>query len=88
MMVAIAVMATLLGVGIELMRRRARFLEISFAHAGFAGLEGSLVITHEGPAYVGLRTEKGRWHEWMRRKYDYYADYPWLPVPPDAPEPE
>ncbi len=88
MMVAIAVAGTLLGVGIELMRRRERFLAISEVHVGYAGLEGTLVITGEGPAYVGLRTEKGRWHELMRRKYDYYARHPWLPVPPDPPEPE
>jgi hypothetical protein len=87
-LVAIAVVATLLAVGIELTRRRARFLAIEEAHAGSAGLEGTLVITDEGPAYVGLRTEKGRWHEMMRRKYDYHARHPWLPVPPDPREPE
>jgi hypothetical protein len=88
MMVAIAIGATLLGVCIELTRRRARFLEIAEAHAGYAGLEGTLVITDQGPAYVGLRTEQGRWHELMRRKYEYHARHPWLPVPIDPSEPE
>jgi len=87
-MFVVAAIAVTLGVGFELVRRRERFLELSLEHAGFAGIEGTLVITDEGPAYVGIKTEKGRWHEAMRRKYDYYGRHPWLPVPPDPPEPE
>jgi hypothetical protein len=87
MMVAVFVVATLFGLGVELIRRRERFFQISEKHIGPAGVEGTLVITDEGPAYIGLKTEKGRWHEFMRRKYDYYGHHPWLPVPPDPPEP-
>ncbi len=87
-MVGIAVVATVLAMGIELIRRRERFLLMSENHVGFAGMEGTLVITDEGPAYVGLKTEKGKWHEFMRRKYDYHGRHPWLPIPPDPPEPE
>ena len=88
MMAAIVVVAILLGAGLELVRRRERILRMSEAHVGFAGLEGTLDVTDEGPAYFGLKTEKGRWHEFMRRKYDYYGHHPWLPVPPDPPEPD
>src|SRR5262245_40028901 len=88
MMIAIAVVATLLGVGLELIRRRERFLRISVEHAVEAAMEGTLVVTDQGPAYVGVKTEKGRWHEFTHQKYEYLGRRPWLPVPPDPPEPE
>ncbi len=87
-MVAVAVIALGLGLPIELMRRRERLLTISLDHVGPAAMEGTLIITDEGPAYAGIASEKGRWHEAMRRKYDYYGHRPWLPIPSDPPEPK
>lgn len=36
----------------------------------------------------GWTPEKQNWHREMSGKYDYYAAHPWLPVPPDPPEPK
>jgi hypothetical protein len=86
MMMIVLVSLALAGLG--LMRRRELLLDRSAEHFGPAAMEGTLVMTDEGPAYTNLRTEKGRWHEAMRRKYDYYGHRPWLSVPPDPPEPD
>ena len=89
MMVLVALMATSLAVGLFLSRRRDRLLEISLEHVGPAAVDGGTIVFFEdGPGYVGMRTEKGRWHEALRRRYDYYGRRPWLPMPPDPPEPE
>jgi hypothetical protein len=86
MMVAVALLAILLSVILGLERRRERLLEISLEHVGPAAMDGTLVMTPDGPAYV-TTTASGRWHEAMRQKYDYHGRHPWLPVPPDPPEP-
>ncbi|MDB5352838.1 MAG: hypothetical protein JWN86_4085 [Planctomycetota bacterium] len=88
MMIAVAIVAGLIWAGLELLGRSERFLARSLEHVGDAAMEGTLVITEDGPAYVGMKSEKARWHEAMRRKYDYYGRRPWLPVPPDSPQPE
>jgi hypothetical protein len=31
---------------------------------------------------------RSAWHEALRRKFEYAATHPWLPVAPDPPEPE
>jgi hypothetical protein len=89
MMILVALVAMVLGMALGLTRRRSRLIAISLEHVGPAAEDGgTLIITAEGPAYVGLKTEKGRWHEEMRRRYDYYGHRPWLPLPPDPPEPD
>jgi hypothetical protein len=82
------VLVSLILAGLGLMRRREILLDRSAEHFGPAAMEGSLVMTEDGPAYTNLSTEKGQWHEAMRRKYLYYGHRPWLSVPPDPPEPE
>ncbi|AMV38562.1 hypothetical protein [Planctomyces sp. SH-PL62] len=88
LILAVAVVAVLFGVGVGLARRRNRLLEIALEHSGHAGMDGALILTEQGPAYIGMTTEKGKWHEAMRRKYDYYGRHPWLSMPEDPPEPE
>ena len=87
-MIAIAAVAVVLGAGIGMVRRSERLLEISWAHFRPVSVEGTLILTVEGFGYVGITSAKGRWHEAMRRKYAYYGRRPWLPIPPDPPEPE
>ncbi len=36
----------------------------------------------------GRDVERVAYHSDLRRKYDYAARYPWMPVAPDPPEPE
>jgi hypothetical protein len=74
----------LFGVGRDLIRRRELTLQISEDHVVSAGMEGTQVpvITDEVPAYIGLRSDKGRWHVFMRRTYNYDGPRPWHPVPP------
>jgi hypothetical protein len=88
LILAVAALALLFGVGVALSRRRDRLLEISLEHAMRASEEGTLIVTEDGLAYVGLTTDKGRWHEALHQKYDYYGRRPWLRMPEDPPEPE
>ena len=85
MMIAVAVVAVALGMLVE---RRQRFGRIASNHrnqAGrwFASLErsgGSGDLSYEGAIFG--------WHMKKHLKYEHAARYPWLPVAPDAPEPE
>lgn len=86
MIAAVGLLAVGLGLAVGLVRRRERFLATSLEHVGPAAMDGTPVMLPDGPGYV-TSTPNGQWHEAMRRKYDYYGRHPWLPVPPDPPEP-
>ena len=83
LMVAVALMGIVFGVTIE---RRDRFMKLMDYHRAEFKKLVPLV-----PMFAGssdhpnvLRLE---WHESMRLKYEHAAQYPWLPVEPDTPEP-
>ena len=102
-MVAVAIVAILIGVGLEVGRRSRRFARLAAYHSNVA-LEhfGTLMafggepppIRDVPPAGLGptryLHRAKAllNYHSVLTEKYQRAARYPWLPVAPDPPEPE
>lgn len=98
--VAVAVAGILLGLHQWMSRRARRFHAISERHRSRLSLVISGAITSEGDflgvpsvldrdlkAVSGRRANKELWHYTMSVRYKRAAERPWLPVPPDPPEP-
>jgi hypothetical protein len=102
-MVAVAIVAILIGTGLEINRRLRRFARLAGHHSRvaieqfgtFMAFGGDSAALDEvppagwGPArYLRrLKASIGHHHA-MALKYESAARYPWLPVAPDPPEPE
>jgi hypothetical protein len=86
-MIAVAVVAVASAIGLGLRRRSARFDRLADHHFALAGPSYPRPTGWElsGPA---IFTPLGSWHFALARKYHRAARRPWLPVPPDPPEPE
>ncbi len=78
MMIAVAIVAILLGLAEMTRRRRAAFREKSTAIRWSEYVEG----------HGKRRPEIAEHYRRMAEKYERAARYPWLPVAPDPPEPE
>ena len=83
LMVAVAIMGLACG-GEAMRRRRAAFLARAEWHEG-RSLDPGLIFTKEGDL---LAAKPWAYHRDMAAKYEQAASRPWLPVPPDPPEPE
>jgi hypothetical protein len=55
-------------------------LKFVYGHQGYADFDRLLAATESERA-------KDRWHLELAHKYWNAASHPWLPVPPDPPEP-
>ena len=92
MMVAVALIAALLG-AVANLRRRAHFQELADSHAETARrLRFDHVWTMGPDGGPGVHLPLGdprlaAYHEELAGKYERAARNPWLPVAPDAPEP-
>lgn len=99
-LVAIAVAGMLLGSHQWISRRARRFHSLSESHRSRLSLVISGAITPEGdflgtPSVVdrdlktvsGSRARTELWHYTMSVRYKRAAERPWLPVPPDPPQP-
>ena len=91
-MIAVAVVAVLLGAAIGLYRRHERYAKLRDYHIGkyFETIyEGTMMsdVYHRGREEVDRMAAMSRWHRAMHRKYEYAASHPWLSVPPDPPAP-
>jgi hypothetical protein len=77
LMIAVAIVALIAAIPLELHRRQQRFMYLSGMHylSGFA------------PENL-VNARKKKWHTYMWAKYRYAAHHPWLWVPSDLPEPE
>jgi hypothetical protein len=89
LLIAVAILATLLGVGVKLRRDAAQYDRLSRRHSGEAGawelrLAGRVVGPSQARAILG----RAHWHDAMAEKYRRAAARPWLPVAPDPPPPE
>lgn len=73
-MIAVAVLAILLAIGVRLWRRSGRFSRLATLHYGHGLMSSS---TKKIEYYLGLE-----------RKYRRAARYPFLPVEPDPPIPD
>ncbi|AGA28447.1 hypothetical protein [Singulisphaera acidiphila] len=99
-LVAVAVVGILLGLHQWMSRRARRFHAISESHRSRLSLVISGPVTSEGD-FLGVpsvldrdlktvsrhRARKELWHYTMSVRYKRAAERPWLPVPPDPPEP-
>jgi hypothetical protein len=77
LMVAVAVVGVVLGIGSDLDRRRRRFLDLRSYYR-----EKAVIHSECWTRIVSMRDY------YLSRKYERAARYPWLPVAPDPPEPE
>ena len=93
LMVAVAVIALLIGVPFDLARRRRAFLRLAIEHQA-----REVAVTYDGYARVWFDS-RGRpldpraakldlWNSQLADKYFRAARYPWLSVEPDPPEPK
>jgi hypothetical protein len=81
MMLAVAILAVVLGVLIE---RRRRFRAIAGGYRSEQASHSSILISlGRNPAIA----ERDAWLRKMVAKYERAAGCPWLPVPPDPPDP-
>lgn len=98
-MVAIALAASLLAVGVTLYRRSVYFESLADDHESQSGIalfaidplprrDGILPTAHlviDGVEYLDAEAD---WHGRLAAKYRRAARYPWLPVEPDSPAPK
>jgi hypothetical protein len=97
-MVAVAVVAVVMGGGIWLRERRRSFESLAAYHQSkldrfliWRSLDDLTVIRLFHRDLKPLTTDEAKiatWHAAMARKYEQAARYPWLPVELDPPEPE
>jgi hypothetical protein len=93
LMVAVATIGLLVGLGIEGERRRKHFRMEQIDHYMCKGdaererhiFSNPVVLDPGRIAVLDLRIA---YHEQMARKYAWAERYPWLPVWPDPPEPK
>ena len=89
MMVAVAIVAMLLGAWAALARRTANLRQVALEHGQKAGrLEIETVTSAISQGEAARRMEIVHWHDAMSAKYERAARYPWLTVAPDPPEPK
>ena len=89
LMVAVALLAAVLGLGVESKRRQERFAALAAYHAGF--YRGSIFIggtPEDSKEFHAWLISDFDWHATMAEKYRLAARYPFLPVLPDPPEPK
>lgn len=81
MMVAVAIVAGW---------RDARRMEYGFRALDHAVRERAFATGSSGcfTLACAINPRKAAYHADLARKYEWAAEYPWLPVPPDPPEPE
>ena len=85
LMIAVAVVAVLLGVVVGLKRRSDRFRAIALRYAAKHKEDR---MAYDVVADEGRFLRRYDYHLSMQRKYEMATERPWLPVPPDPPEPE
>jgi hypothetical protein len=93
-MLGVAAVALACGVAGRVLRFR-RLAEYHLARSS-ADVVSDMLTTHDGtPTFIvetgtGAPTTPARveWHRRLLKKYERAARRPWLPVPPDPPEPE
>src|SRR4051812_45231615 len=96
LMIAVAVVALVIGGAIEGERRRARFHQLAI-HYTEREL-GYLISTISEPwsehkrkqweAHLRQTAHYRSYFAGMSQKYQWAEKYPWLPVPPDSPPPK
>ena len=99
-MIAVAVLALLAGVAVELQQRRAR-IHLQQRRARFRAIAARYRAKEINPQFPYLSITYTEWESLnrrlprlrpyyaaMRKKYEFAERYPWLPVESDPPEPQ
>jgi hypothetical protein len=98
-MLAVALVALIMGIGIEGRRRRSRFEELAGKHYILSlPAPPAFIVDPGNPAHhirlnetemnSDLAKRRFTYHARLCEKYRRAARYPWLPVEADPPEPE
>lgn len=93
LMIVVAVVGLVIGLGVEGERRRERYLSLARQHAIIReDLHKFLVIVSptDSVQFFGDRraiADRVGYHGRLKAKYEAAARFPWLPVEPDPPEP-
>ena|SRR5579871_2828155 len=96
LMVAVATVAMILGIVSERRRRFQRLAQSYIVRTDVSGIANAIYWGHgpeEPPEVVFSDGSRMLWFDYnrrrmLRRKYEFAARYPWLPVAPDPPETE
>ena len=94
LMVAVAIVAVVIGIVTELDRRRERYTRLARQHSVVRDeLHKFLVVVPPSGSleFFGDRraiAELVGYHGRLKAKYEEAARHPWLPVEPDPPEPK
>jgi hypothetical protein len=84
LMVAIAVLAVLLGLSIGLRRRAERLTRLSRSYSGAAGqLELRLASPDLDEAIAQAILDRVHWYDAVAHRFERAAAHPWLPDEPD-----
>ncbi len=91
MMAAVAILGVTLGF-YAWSRRRSEAFAIRWIHHYGKATDSGIELVKTGrmgdAARAAMLRRRMDWHCDMWQKYGHAARYPWLPVPPDPPEPE
>lgn len=90
LMVAIALLAFLMGGFIELSRRRERYRRWAAEHTRRIKRDEARAFSgswREEREMAEDRRRRNAWHQAMANKWQLATYYPWLPVEPDTPAP-
>lgn len=90
LMVATAIVACIVRVGVELEPRRARFVRRAVGCLRRENLASSSAfrLRESGDPSYFRAARRAEFYGRLREKYELAAEHPWLPVWPDPPAPE
>ncbi len=94
LMVVVAIIGLVIGIGVEGQRRRERYVRLARQHAIIReDLHKFLMIIPPADSvqFFGDRqaiADRVGYHGRMKMKYENAARHPWFPVEPDPPEPD
>ena len=93
LLILVAAIGVCLGGIVEIRARRARFKQLAIDHYWQSG-EYSFAIAGGEPGdtsfvdwHASITPAQRVYHSNLKEKYEFAADYPWLPVWPDGPAP-
>jgi len=89
LMVAVALVAILLGAGLQLEQLRDRYRAEALQYAQMEWVARATAWSRVRYVCDAVRNERrARHYGALKRKYDFASRYPWLPLTADPPAPE
>jgi len=91
LLMVVAVLALVMAVSTAIARRSVALAQLAKFHGSRAELALACRLYRDASGRTCLArvlTPRFDYHSSLRRKYEYAASRPWLPVPPDPPPPK